>query len=98
VGCRHHLAVDVNERGNLKFTTPNVPVERMSETCSLDVADRGGASLSEMAEMLGLSYQRTHHLVKEAVASAFVAAAQLTEKGVISLPASLNQRHDGDEE
>jgi len=48
--------------------------------------------------MLGLSYQRTHHLVKEAVASAFVAAAQLTEKGVISLPASLNQRHDGDEE
>lgn len=43
-GCRYHLAVDVNEdNGSIKFNHPNTPIEEMTETCALDVADRVSA-------------------------------------------------------
>ncbi len=44
--CSHHLAVDVNpQTGALKLNFPHLEVWEMTETCSLDVADRGGVTL-----------------------------------------------------
>ena len=43
VSCRHHLYLDVNEeKGSLKINFPDLHVWELTETCSLDVADRGG--------------------------------------------------------
>jgi hypothetical protein len=50
-GCRYHLAIDVNEdNGSIKFNHPNTPIEEMTETCALDVADRVSALPIELDE------------------------------------------------
>lgn len=38
-----------------------------AETCALDVADRGGASINEVAALLGVSKQRIDQITKRAV-------------------------------
>lgn len=45
VSCRHHLAFDVMPNGNIQWSNPDVPIEEMEHSCSLDIADRGGASI-----------------------------------------------------
>ena len=40
VSCKHHLYLDVNpETGSIKLNFPDLEVDEMAETCSLDVAD-----------------------------------------------------------
>lgn len=56
VGCRHHLALDVSPNGSIAFFFDD-PSE-MSDTCSLDVADRGEHTLGEIADILGVSRER----------------------------------------
>lgn len=59
VSCRHHLYLDVNqEKGSLKLNFPDLEVWEMPETCSLDVADRGGMTLEEVGEILNLTRER----------------------------------------
>ena len=59
VSCRHHLYLDVNQdKGSLKLNFPDLEVWEMPETCSLDVADRGGMTLEEVGEILNLTRER----------------------------------------
>jgi hypothetical protein len=59
VSCRHHLYLDVNEdKGSLKINFPDLEVWELPETCSLDVADRGGMTLEEVGEILNLTRER----------------------------------------
>ncbi len=59
VSCKHHLYLDVNpETGSIKFNFPDLEVWEMKETCSLDVADRGGITLEEVGEILNLTRER----------------------------------------
>ncbi len=59
VSCKHHLYLDVNpETGSIKFNFPEKEVWEMKETCSLDVADRGGITLEEVGEILNLTRER----------------------------------------
>jgi hypothetical protein len=59
VSCRHHLFLDVNEeKGSLKVNFPDLEVWELPETCSLDVADRGGMTLEEVGEILNLTRER----------------------------------------
>ena len=59
VSCKHHLYLDVNpETGSIKLNFPDLEVWEMSETCSLDVADRGGITLEEVGEILNLTRER----------------------------------------
>src|ERR1700678_3132212 len=45
VSCKHHLFLDVSARtGAIKLNFPDLEVWEMTETCALDVADRGGAT------------------------------------------------------
>ena len=59
VSCAHHLYLDVNpETGAIKLNFPHLEVWEMAETCSLDVADRGGITLEEVGAMLNLTRER----------------------------------------
>lgn len=60
--CRHHLAVDVRASGSLKRAYPSTSVEDLLDTCSLDIADRGGVSLERIAHALGLTRERVRQL------------------------------------
>ncbi len=59
VSCKHHLFLDVNpETGSIKLNFPDLDVWEMAESCSLDVADRGGITLEEVGEILNLTRER----------------------------------------
>lgn len=63
VSCRHHLYLDVNpETGSLKLNFPHLEVWDLRETCSLDVADRGGATLEEVGDILNLTRERVRQV------------------------------------
>jgi DNA-directed RNA polymerase sigma subunit (sigma70/sigma32) len=59
ISCAHHLYLDVNpESGAIKLNFPHLEVWEMAETCSLDVADRGGITLEEVGAILNLTRER----------------------------------------
>jgi len=63
VGCRHHLALDVNPRsGKIKIIRPDVPVWEMEESCSLDVANRGPITLELTGQLLNVTRERVRQL------------------------------------
>ncbi len=59
VSCKYHLYLDVNPNtGSIKLNFPDLAVWELSETCSLDVAERGGITLEEVGELLNLTRER----------------------------------------
>lgn len=59
VSCKHHLYLDVNPMtGSIKLNFPNMNVWDMTNTCSLDIADRGGTTLEEVGQILNLTRER----------------------------------------
>jgi hypothetical protein len=59
VSCKHHLYLDVSARtGAIKLNFPDLEVWEMTETCALDVADRGGATLEEVGAIMNLTRER----------------------------------------
>jgi hypothetical protein len=59
VSCQHHLYLDVSARtGAIKLNFPDLEVWDMSETCALDVADRGGTTLEEVGAIMNLTRER----------------------------------------
>lgn len=51
--CRHHLLFELTKRGKFKMRAEEP--DQLAESCSLDVADRGGMSLHEIGHVLGVS-------------------------------------------
>jgi Sigma-70, region 4 len=59
VSCKHQLYLDVSARtGAIKVNFPDLDVWEMSETCALDVADRGGTTLEEVGAIMNLTRER----------------------------------------
>lgn len=59
VSCKFHLYLDVNpQTGSIKLNFPDLEVWEMTETCALDVADRGGITLEEVGALLNLTRER----------------------------------------
>ena len=59
VSCRYHLYLDVNPiTGSIKLNFPDKEVWQLQETCSLDVAERGGITLEEVGEIMNLTRER----------------------------------------
>jgi hypothetical protein len=51
--------LDVSARtGAIKLNFPDLEVWEMSETCALDVADRGGTTLEEVGAIMNLTRER----------------------------------------
>ncbi len=63
VSCKYHLYIDVHPvRGSIKVNFPDVEVWEMTDTCALDVADRGGITLEEVGEIMNLTRERVRQV------------------------------------
>ncbi len=59
VSCKYHLYLDVSAKtGAIKLNFPDLEVWDMPESCSLDVADRGGTTLEEVGAIMNLTRER----------------------------------------
>lgn len=106
VSCTMHLAVEVNDRnGNVKINVPGADrepdLDAMADTCALDVADRGEATLDEVAAILGLTRQRVSQIEHAAFAKirsvdpvAFAALLELAGVGM-PRPEGVTEADDG---
>jgi hypothetical protein len=69
VSCKHHLYIDVSARtGAIKLNFPDLEVWEMVESCALDVADRGGATLEDVGAIMNLTRERIRQLEVKALA------------------------------
>lgn len=63
VSCKYHLYIDVHPvRGSIKINFPDLEVWEMTETCALDIADRGGITLEEVGEIMNLTRERVRQV------------------------------------
>ena len=63
VSCKYHLYIDVHPvRGAIKINFTDVEVWEMTETCALDIADRGGITLEEVGEIMNLTRERVRQV------------------------------------
>jgi hypothetical protein len=63
VSCRYHLYLDVSPRtGAIKLNFPDLEAWEMSESCALDVADRGGHKLEDVGAILNVTRERVRQL------------------------------------
>jgi DNA-directed RNA polymerase specialized sigma24 family protein len=68
VSCRHHLAIEVDEdEGDLSFAFPGKQPWELAETCALDVAERGGATLEVVSDMFDLTRERIRQIEGKAL-------------------------------
>jgi hypothetical protein len=63
VSCKYHLYLDVNPRtGSVKLNFPDKEIWELTETCALDVADRGGITLEEVGAIMNLTRERVRQV------------------------------------
>jgi hypothetical protein len=63
VSCKHHLYLDVNPvTGSVKVNFPGREVWELTETCALDIAERGGITLEEVGDIMNLTRERIRQL------------------------------------
>ena len=63
VSCKYHLYIDVHPvRGSIKVNFPDLEVWEMTDTCALDIADRGGITLEEVGQIMNLTRERVRQL------------------------------------
>jgi hypothetical protein len=58
VSCRHHLYLEAQPTGSIKFIFPDLEPEEMKESCSLDVADRGEQTIVTVAQLMNVTRVR----------------------------------------
>lgn len=69
VSCKYHLYIDVHPvRGSIKINFPDLEVWEMTETCALDIADRGGITLEEVGEIMNLTRERVRQVETQGLA------------------------------
>lgn len=76
VSCRYHLYLDVTPNGSLRIHHPGLEVDELPETCALDVAARGGATLDQVGGMFNLVRERVRQIETAALRHAREAAEE----------------------
>lgn len=85
VGCRHHLYLDAFTNGSVKFNFPDIEPWDMRESCSLDVAARGGQTLDEVGATMNLTRERMRQLEVSALLVIRMASPSPDEVGALLL-------------
>lgn len=68
VGCVHHLFLDPMDNGaSIRMNFPGKEPGELQETCSLDVADRDGATLDEVGKTINITRERVRQLIEQGV-------------------------------
>lgn len=67
VSCRYHLALEITDVGSLKVVFPDRDPTDIPETCSLDVADRGGCTLDDVGRVMNRTRERIRQLESQAL-------------------------------
>lgn len=62
VSCQHHLYLDVSSNGSIKLNFPDLEVWELPESCVLDVADRGGATLEQVGVFMNITRERVRQI------------------------------------
>lgn len=69
VSCAHHLYLDVSPRtGAIKLNFPDLEPDELTESCALDVADRGGETPEDAGAILNLTRERIRQVEVTALA------------------------------
>ncbi len=63
VSCRHHLYLDVQRTGSITLNFPDLEPWELEETCAIDVAIGGGATLERTGELLNCARERVRQIV-----------------------------------
>jgi hypothetical protein len=107
VSCQHHLYLDISARtGAIKVNFPDLDVWEMTETCALDVADRGGTTLEEVGAIMNLTRERIRQvevkgLAKLAALRDMSALRDYVDEGPVGkrrLPVLASEKSDGADE
>lgn len=70
LSCPHHLYLDVSPTtGSIKLNFPDLEPWELTESCALDVADRGGITLEEIGEIMNLTRERIRQVELKGLAS-----------------------------
>lgn len=63
VTCKHNLYLDVNvDTGSIKLNFPHIEPEEMKHSCALDIADGGGLTLEDCADVTNLTRERIRQI------------------------------------
>lgn len=66
--CKHNLYIEVTERGSVRLPFGALGIDEIPDTCALDVADRGGATLEETGGFANLTKERVRQMETRAFA------------------------------
>jgi hypothetical protein len=66
VSCRYHLLLEVRRTGTIRFNRKR-DIERLVDTCALDVADRGAHLVADVGRLIGLSRERVRQVLGRAL-------------------------------
>lgn len=70
VSCRYHLYLDVSPKtGSIKLNFPDLEVWELDESCSLDVAERGGVTAEDLGALLNVTRERIRQVELRALIS-----------------------------
>ena len=74
VGCRYNLYLDVTENGTIKINFPWItPLDIPPDvSCALDIAERGGVTLDEIADAINLTRERVRQVEQTAIDKVFI--------------------------
>lgn len=62
VSCKYHLYLDVTVNGGIKLNFPQREVWELRDSCALDVADGGAATLDRVAVTMNVTRERVRQI------------------------------------
>jgi hypothetical protein len=62
VSCKYHLYLDVAENGTIKVNHPTLEPWELTDSCALDIADQGPATLNVVANALNVVRERVRQI------------------------------------
>jgi hypothetical protein len=74
IGCRQNLWCDITDLGRIAVRPGGLEPWDVDESCALDLAERGGMTLEEVARVLSMTRERVRQIEQAALAKVGTAA------------------------